>query len=121
MLYAVRRLLSFFRRDRLDDELRDEIDLHLELRQRALMDDGLSAAEAEQQARRQFGNVTTIRERTRDQWGSPAASAFFQDVMFGARLMTRNPGLSVVVVLTIALGAGVNAALFLLLNNLLLR
>ncbi len=121
MLYVLRRMLAFFRRDRLDDELSEEIGLHLELRQRALMDEGLPADEAERQARRQFGNVTAIRERTRDQWGSPAATAFVQDVMFGARLMTRNPGLSVVVVLTIALGAGVNAALFLLLNNLLLR
>ena len=121
MLHALRRLLSFFRRNRLDDELQEEIALHLELRQRALMADGLPREEAERAARRQFGNVTAIRERARDQWGSPAAAAFLQDVTFGARLMTRSPGLSAVVILTIALGAGVNAALFMLLNNLLLR
>ena len=121
MLHALRRLLSFFRRNRLDDELQEEIALHLELRQRALMADGLPREEAERAARRQFGNVTAIRERARDQWGSPAAAAFLQDVTFGARLMTRSPGLSAVVMLTIALGAGVNAALFLMLNNLLLR
>ena len=78
MLHPVRRLLSFFRRGRLDDELAEEIRLHLELRQRALMDGGMPPADAEREARRQFGNVMSIRERTRDQWSGVALAAFVQ-------------------------------------------
>ena len=90
MLHRMRRLLSFFRRGHLDDELAEEIRLHLELRQRALMDGGMPAADAEREARRQFGNVMSIRERTRDQWGSVAVAAFLQDVKFGARMLARS-------------------------------
>ena len=121
MLHRLRRLLSFLRRGRLDDELAEEIRLHLELRQRALMNGGMPPADAEREARRQFGNVMSIRERTRDQWGSVAIAAFLQDVKFGARLLVRSPGLSVVVVLTIAFGSFLNGAVFLQLNDTFLR
>ena len=121
MSHIMRRLLSFFRRGRLDDELAEEIRVHLELRQRALMDGGMPPADAEREARRQFGNVMSIRERTRDQWGSVAVAAFLQDVKFGARMLARSPGLSVVVVLTIAFGSFLNGAVFLQLNDTFLR
>jgi predicted permease len=121
MMHAIRRLLSFLHRNRLDDQLSEEIQLHLELRRQALVQDGMSPADAEREALRQFGNVTSIRERTRDQWGSPAVDAFLGDLRLAVRMMARSRGLSATVVLTIALGAGVNAALFMLLNNLLLR
>ena len=78
-------------------------------------------ADAEREARRQFGNVMSIRERTRDQWGSVAVAAFLQDVKFGARMLARSPGLSVVVVLTIAFGSFLNGAVFLQLNDTFLR
>jgi hypothetical protein len=69
MLPSLRRLLAYFRRNRLDDDLAEEIRLHLELRRQSLIDDGVAPAEADRAARRQFGNVTLIRERARDQWG----------------------------------------------------
>jgi predicted permease len=119
MLHPVRRLLSFFRRGRLDDELAGEIRLHLELRQRALMDGGMPPADAEREARRQFGNVMSIRERTRDQWSGVALAAFVQDVRFGLRMITRAPVLSAIVVLIIALGAGINSAIFVIATGLL--
>ena len=121
MLEPIRRLASFFRRNRLDAELAEEIQHHLELRRRALMDEGMPSAEAAREARRQFGNVTAIRERTRDYWGSLAVDAFLQDVRFGSRVLARSPGLCVVVVLTIAFGAGLNGAVFLQLNDVFLR
>jgi predicted permease len=121
MLHIMRRLLSFFRRGRLDDELAEEIRLHLELRRRTLMDGGMLPADAEREAHRQFGNVLSIRERSRDQWGSVALAAFLQDVKLGGRMLTRSPGLSLVVVLTIAFGAGLNGAVFIQLNDAYLR
>ena len=57
----IRRLGSVARRDRLDDELRDEVELHLELRRQALIDDGVDPREALCQAQRMFGNVVAIR------------------------------------------------------------
>jgi putative ABC transport system permease protein len=121
MMSVIRRVLTFFRRDRLDDELAEEIRLHLDLRRRALVEQGLAPADAEREARRQFGNVMAIRERSRDYWGSIALTAFLQDVKFGARVLARSPGLSVVVVLTIAFGAALNGAVFLQLNDAFLR
>lgn len=121
MLHRLRRLLWFFRRDRLDDELAEEIRLHLDLRRRALIEGGMPPADADREARRQFGNVMAIRERSRDQWGSVALAAFVQDVRFGTRMLARSPGLSLVVVLTIAFGAGLNGAVFLQLNDTFLR
>jgi len=102
MLHNVRRVIAFFRRNRLDTELADEIRQHLELRRATLVDSGLSPADADREARRQFGNVTAIRERSRDEWGSATAVAVLQDLRFGVGLILRNPGLSTVVVLTIA-------------------
>src|SRR5262245_7611556 len=121
MLQLLRRAVSYFRRDRLDDELAEEIRLHLELRRQALVDSGMPPAEADREARRQFGNVTAIREQSRDHWGSIAVTAFFQDVKFGARMLARSPGLCAVIVLTIAFGAGLNGAVFLQFNDVFLR
>ena len=121
MLQLFHRIYSYVRRDRLDEELAEEIRLHLDLRRRALMGSGMSPAEAEREARRQFGNVTAIRERSRDHWGSVAMTAFLQDVRFGTRVLARSPGLCAVVVLTIAFGAGLNSAVFLQFQNAFLR
>ena len=66
MLTLFRRAHAWFRRNRLDDDLAEEIRLHLELRRQALIDDGMTAVEADREARRQFGNVTVIdRKSTR--------------------------------------------------------
>lgn len=121
MLQLLRRVLSFLRRDRLDDELADEIRLHLDLRRRALIEDGMPPADAECEARRQFGNVTAVRERSRDYWGSVGVIAFLQDARFGARTLAKSPGLCAVVVLTIAFGAGLNGAVFVQFNDAYLR
>ncbi len=119
MLHQMRRLLSFFRRGRLDDELAEEIRLHLELRRRALVESGMTPEAAAHEARRQFGNVTAIRERTRDELGGVALASLLQDLRFGVRQLRLSPGLSAAVILTIALGAGINSALFLFANEVL--
>jgi hypothetical protein len=121
MLPLLRRAISYLRRDQLDDQLAEEIQLHLDLRRRALIESGMSPADADREARRQFGNVTAIRERAREHWGSIAVTAFFQDVRFGMRMLARSPGLCAVVVLTIAFGAGLNGAVFLQFNDAFLR
>ncbi len=65
-----------------------------------------------EQARREFGNVTLIAERARDAWGFPTFESLWKDVRYGLRAMRRAPAFSLVVILTFALGVGVNTAIF---------
>jgi predicted permease len=109
---VMRRLRAMWRRDRLDDELAEEIGTHIELRRQELIAQGWPPAGAAAEARRQFGNVTALREQSRDQWISPLLTAFGQDLRFGVRMIGRTPMLSAIVVLIIALGAGINSAVF---------
>ena len=87
----VRRLTSFFHRRRLDDDLADEMRMHVELRRQALVDDGMDPREADD-GRRAGCLATSPRstERARDERGMPSLASFLQDLRFGVRLMTRN-------------------------------
>ncbi len=116
-----RRLRAWLHRDRLDDQLAEEIRLHLELRTQALMDRGWDPAAAAHEARRMFGNTTVIREETRDMWGFPPAETVMQDVRYGARILRRSPMFTAVAVLSLAVGLGAAAAVFSLVDTLLLR
>jgi hypothetical protein len=64
-----RSLVCFLRRDRLSVELREEMQLHLELRERQLREAGVEPADASHLARRGFGNTTVLAERSRERWG----------------------------------------------------
>lgn len=111
MLPALRRLLAYFRRDRLDDDLAEEIRLHLALRTQALIDSGMAPADADHEARRQFGNVTAIRERTRDQWGGSSIDMLMQDVRYGLRMIRKAPGFSALAIASLAVGIGASTVL----------
>ena len=104
-----------------DAELADEMRLHIELRQQALVDRGMDPEAAGREARRQFGNVAALRERARDERSLPGLTSFMQDLRFGARILARQPGHAAAVVATIALGAGLNGALCLIVNAVFLR
>ena len=86
-----RRVVTYFNRGRLDDELRAEIDEHLEHRRQQLIAEGMSPAEADAAARRAFGNVVRVREQMHDRWGFPSFDSVLQDVRFGARILRRAP------------------------------
>src|ERR687898_1657225 len=112
MLSAARRLLAFFRRNRLDDDVAEEIRLHLELRKQSLVADGMAPADADREARRQFGNVTVIRERTRAQWGGASIDVLVHDVRYGLRLIRKAPGFNAVAIALLAVGIGTSTVLF---------
>jgi putative ABC transport system permease protein len=110
-----------FGRKRKLDDFSAEIDAHLQLefeRQRAL---GLSEEEARAAARRAFGNVMQAKERFYESGRSLWLDHFWQDVRYGVRTLRKSPGLTAVVALSLALGIGANAAIFSLVDAIILR
>jgi predicted permease len=114
----LRQLVS---RRRLYSDLSDEIREHLEEKVEELVASGMPRKEAAAAARREFGNVTLIEEDGRVIWRWSAIENLFADVRFGARMLGKTPGVSLIAVLILALGIGSNTAVFSLIDALLLR
>jgi len=106
------RLLGIGRREARDAELRREIATHLALIEDEYRRDGLTDDEARARARREFGNVTTVRERTAEAWTFPRIDTVLQDVRYAGRMIRRAPGLSLVVMTIVAVTIAASTALY---------
>src|SRR5258708_33285354 len=95
---------QFFSRHRRYEDISISIQEHIEDRTEELVADGTARKQAEQTARREFGNVTLLEERSREVWQWPAFESMLADLKFAFRRLRKSPGFAATVLLTLAVG-----------------
>jgi predicted permease len=112
---------GLFVQEREDEGLDTEILAHIDLLTQRYVDQGMSRPDAAIAARRKFGNLTVLKEQQRAQRSFLSPRELWGDIRFGMRMIQKKPGSNAAVVLALALGIGMNTAVFSFVNALLLR
>jgi predicted permease len=121
MKILLQRLANLFKKRTLEQDLDEEIRSHIEMQAEEYQRQGMSATEARYAALRKFGGVDQVKETYRDRRGIPLLENLARDLTYGLRMLRRNPGTSIVAILSLGLGIGVNSALFSAVDAVLLR
>src|SRR5581483_6669847 len=108
-------------RSRRYNDLDVSIREHILERTDELMEEGMPRKQAEQAARREFGNIALIEQRSREQWQWPALESLLADLKFTLRRMRKSPAFAITVLLTVAIGIGANTAVFSVVDGVLLK
>ena len=116
-----RRLVLFVRRDHAQRELEEEMQLHRELRARALERSGLAPPDAAALARLRFGRQVTLAERAQEGWGFEWLDELRWNLRYAVRRLANRPGYAAAIVLTMGLGLGATTAMFSAVDAVMLR
>src|SRR6202167_5971303 len=112
---------QLFSRQQRYDELSASIREHLEEKIDALMEGGMSREDAENSARREFGNVTLIEERSREVWQWPKLESFWADIKLSVYQRRKTPPLTLAALAAVALGIGQTTSVFSVVNAVILK
>src|SRR4029453_10555199 len=109
-----------FRRSRWEEELKEELQFHIEARAYSLISTGVPRDEALRQARLEFGRIDRFKEGCREPRGGRWIDELARNLIVAVRSIRKNPGFSLVAVLSLALGIGGNLAVFSVVQRLIL-
>jgi predicted permease len=114
-------LEELFSRRRRYEDLSVSLSEHLEEKVDELIAAGLSPEEARRLAKRDFGNMALIEQRSREAWQWPTTESIWADVKFALRQLRKSPGFTAAALITLGLGIGADAAVFSLFDTVLLH